>query len=58
MEGIQKKEVTRTMQFKRIESLLEKDLRDPNEIHQLLMIIKSLVALGKLIWSEVCFFVM
>nr|WP_263323467.1 V4R domain-containing protein [Neobacillus sp. Marseille-Q6967] len=32
----------------RIESLLEKDLRDPNETHQLLLIIKSLIALGEL----------
>ncbi|MEH7095248.1 V4R domain-containing protein [Neobacillus vireti] len=30
----------------RIESLLEKDLRDPNEMHQLLLIIKSLIAIG------------
>lgn len=34
--------------IKRIEGLLEKDLRDPNEAHQLLLIIKSLVALGEL----------
>ena len=34
--------------IKRIESLLEKDLRDPNEMHQLLLIIKSLIALGEL----------
>ena len=34
--------------IKRIESLLEKDLRDPNETHQLLLIIKSLIALGEL----------
>ncbi|MEH7544525.1 XylR N-terminal domain-containing protein [Neobacillus vireti] len=32
----------------RIESLLEKDLRDPNEMHQLLLIIKSLIAMGEL----------
>ncbi|MEW9672456.1 XylR N-terminal domain-containing protein [Ammoniphilus sp. 3BR4] len=32
----------------KIESLLEKDLRDPNETHQLLLIIKSLIALGEL----------
>jgi DNA-binding PucR family transcriptional regulator len=32
----------------RIESLLEKDLRDPNETHQLLLIVKSLIALGEL----------
>ncbi|WP_256358379.1 CdaR family transcriptional regulator [Bacillus sp. sid0103] len=32
----------------KIESLLEKDLRDPNEMYQLLLIIKSLIALGKL----------
>lgn len=32
----------------RIESLLEKDLRDPNEGHQLLLIIKSLIAIGEL----------
>jgi DNA-binding PucR family transcriptional regulator len=34
--------------IKRIESLLEKDLRDPNEMHQVLLIIKSLIALGEL----------
>ena len=34
--------------IKRIESLLEKNLRDPNEMHQLLLIIKSLIALGEL----------
>lgn len=34
--------------IKRIETLLEKDLRDPNETHQLLLIIKSLIALGEL----------
>ena len=34
--------------IKRIESLLEKDLRDPDEMHQLLLIIKSLIALGEL----------
>ncbi len=34
--------------IKRIESILEKDLRDPNEMHQLLLIIKSLIALGEL----------
>jgi len=34
--------------IKRIESLLEKDLRDPNEMHQLLLVIKSLIALGDL----------
>ena len=34
--------------IKRIESLLEKDLRDSNETHQLLLIIKSLIALGEL----------
>jgi PucR family transcriptional regulator, purine catabolism regulatory protein len=32
----------------RIESMLEKDLRDPNEAHQLLLIIKSLIAIGEL----------
>ncbi|MGE7762167.1 XylR N-terminal domain-containing protein [Peribacillus sp. NPDC097895] len=32
----------------KIESLLEKDIRDPNETHQLLLIIKSLIALGEL----------
>ena len=32
----------------RIEGLLEKDLRDPNETHQLLLIIKSLIAIGEL----------
>ncbi|WP_419887913.1 V4R domain-containing protein [Neobacillus niacini] len=32
----------------RIEGLLEKDLRDPNEAHQLLLIIKSLIAIGEL----------
>ncbi len=32
----------------KIESLLEKDLRDSNEMHQLLLIIKSLIALGEL----------
>ncbi|MFJ7746752.1 XylR N-terminal domain-containing protein [Peribacillus sp. NPDC097295] len=32
----------------KIESLLEKDLRDSNETHQLLLIIKSLIALGEL----------
>lgn len=31
----------------KIESLLGKDLRDPNETHQLLLIIKSLIALGE-----------
>lgn len=34
--------------IKRIETLLEKDLRDPNETHQLLLIIKALIALGEL----------
>jgi sugar diacid utilization regulator/predicted hydrocarbon binding protein len=34
--------------IKKIESLLEKDLRDPNETHQLILIIKSLIALGEL----------
>lgn len=34
--------------IKKIESMLEKDLRDPNEAHQLIMIIKSLIALGEL----------
>ena len=34
--------------IKRIEILLEKDLRDPDEMHQLLLIIKSLIALGEL----------
>ncbi len=34
--------------IKRIETLLNKDLRDPNETHQLLLIIKSLIALGEL----------
>ncbi|WP_260871753.1 XylR N-terminal domain-containing protein [Bacillus sp. X1(2014)] len=32
----------------KIESLLEKDLREPNEMHQLLLIIKSLIALGEI----------
>jgi len=32
----------------KIESLLEKDLREPNEMHQLLLIIKSLIALGQI----------
>ncbi|MBM4760967.1 V4R domain-containing protein [Bacillus sp. B15-48] len=32
----------------KIESMLNKDLRDPNETHQLLLIIKSLIALGDL----------
>ncbi|MDF2788805.1 MAG: hypothetical protein K0S80_1903 [Neobacillus sp.] len=32
----------------RIESMLEKDLRDPNEAHQLLLIIKSLIAIGEI----------
>ncbi|WML28328.1 hypothetical protein [Neobacillus sp. OS1-33] len=32
----------------RIESLLEKDLRDSDEMHQLLLIIKSLIAVGEL----------
>lgn len=32
----------------RIESLLEKDLRDPNEAHQLLLILKSLIAIGEI----------
>ncbi|MEH7253918.1 helix-turn-helix domain-containing protein, partial [Neobacillus niacini] len=32
----------------RIESLLEKDLRDPNETHQLLLIVKSLIAIGEI----------
>lgn len=30
------------------ETLLEKDLREPNEMHQLLLIIKSLIALGEI----------
>ncbi len=34
--------------IKKIESLLEKDLRDPNETHQLILIIKSLIAIGEL----------
>jgi DNA-binding PucR family transcriptional regulator len=34
--------------IKKIEILLEKDLRDPNESHQLILIIKSLIALGEL----------
>ena len=32
----------------RIEGMLGKDLRDPNEAHQLLLIIKSLIAIGEL----------
>ncbi|MCH6269203.1 V4R domain-containing protein [Neobacillus citreus] len=32
----------------RIESLLEKDIRDPDEMHQLLLIIKSLIAIGEI----------
>ncbi len=32
----------------RIECLLEKDLRDSNETHQLLLILKSLIAIGEL----------
>ncbi|PLS03706.1 V4R domain-containing protein [Neobacillus cucumis] len=32
----------------RIESLLEKDLRDAQEMHQLLLIIKSLIAMGEI----------
>ncbi|MDR7077491.1 sugar diacid utilization regulator [Neobacillus niacini] len=32
----------------RIEGLLDKDLRDPNEAHQLLLIIKSLIAIGEI----------
>lgn len=35
----------------KIESLLGKDLRDPNETHQLLLIIKSLIALGELVFE-------
>ncbi|MBA4603410.1 XylR N-terminal domain-containing protein [Thermoactinomyces mirandus] len=34
--------------IKRIEGLLEKDLRDSNEMNQLFLIIKSLVALGEI----------
>ncbi|KZE38996.1 hypothetical protein AV656_08855 [Bhargavaea cecembensis] len=34
--------------IQRIESLLEKDLRNPNEAHQLLVILQSLIALGEL----------
>lgn len=34
--------------LKRIEELLEKDIRDPNQAHQLLTIIISLIALGEL----------
>jgi sugar diacid utilization regulator/predicted hydrocarbon binding protein len=34
--------------IKKIESLLEKDLRDPKETHQLILIIKSLIAIGEL----------
>ncbi|CAM3836538.1 hypothetical protein GCM10009865_48830 [Aeromicrobium ponti] len=32
----------------KIENLLEKDLRKPNEMHQLLLILKSLMALGEI----------
>jgi DNA-binding PucR family transcriptional regulator len=34
--------------IKKIESLLEKDLRDPNETHQLILIIQSLIAIGEI----------
>ncbi|OXM86967.1 XylR N-terminal domain-containing protein [Paenibacillus rigui] len=34
--------------IEKIESLLNKDLRDPNETYQLLLIMKSLIALGEL----------
>ena len=34
--------------IKKIESLLEKDLRDPDEIYQLFLIIQSLIAIGEL----------
>ena len=34
--------------IKRIEELLEKDLRDPEEMHQLLLILKALIALGEI----------
>lgn len=34
--------------IKKIESLLEKDLRDPNEAHPLILILKCLIALGEL----------
>ena len=34
--------------IKKIESLLEKDLRNPDDMHELLMIIKALIALGEL----------
>ncbi|MFC4802990.1 V4R domain-containing protein [Neobacillus sp. GCM10023253] len=32
----------------RIENLLEKDIREPHEMHQLLLIIKSLIAIGEI----------
>jgi DNA-binding PucR family transcriptional regulator len=34
--------------IKKIETLLEKDLRNPNETNELILIIKSLIALGEL----------
>ncbi|WP_338448315.1 XylR N-terminal domain-containing protein [Niallia oryzisoli] len=34
--------------IRRIEGLLEKDLRDPEEMHQLLLILKALIALGEI----------
>ena len=34
--------------IKKIEELLEKDLRDPEEMHQLLLILKALIALGEI----------
>ncbi len=34
--------------IRRIESLLNKDLRDPDEMYQLLLIIQSLIAIGEL----------
>lgn len=34
--------------IKRIEGLLQKDLRDPDEMYQLLLIIQSLIAIGEL----------
>ena len=34
--------------IRRIEELLEKDIRDPEEMHQLLLILKALIALGEI----------
>ena len=34
--------------IRRIEELLKKDIRDPEEMHQLLLILKALIALGEI----------